>query len=111
MRNLEREQSRSPDYLGQGIIKSQKNINSSSNFHIKTENDRGEDDHHRSPDIGRAELRETWRRPRMPYNNKLPEVFNQQKKNRNQTRVKQDMIRNLDKMVENSEYKETQKYL
>ena len=56
MRNMERDQSRSPDYLGQGIIKSQKNINSSSNFHMKTENDRG-DDEHRSPDIGRAELR------------------------------------------------------
>ena len=38
----------------------------------------------------------------MPYNNKLPEVFNQQKKNHKQNRVKQDMIRNLDKMVENS---------
>ena len=45
---------------------------------MKTENDRGEDDHHRSPDIGRSDMRETWRRPRIPYN-KLPEVFNQQK--------------------------------
>lgn len=108
---MEREQSKSPEYLGQGIIKSQKNINSSSNFHIKTEHDRTDDDHHRSPDITRAELRETWRRPRMPYNNKLPEVFNQQKKNRNQGRAKPDMIRHIDKMVENSEYKEAQKYL
>ena len=111
MRNKEYEQSKSPDYLAQGFIKSHKNINSSSNFHIKTETDHRDDEHHRSPDIGKAELRETWRRPRMAYNNKLPEVFNQQKKNRNHTRPKQDPIRNLDKMVENSEYRETQKYL
>lgn len=36
----EREASRSP---GQGVIKSQKNINISAGFHIKTENDKGED--------------------------------------------------------------------
>ena len=109
MRNLDSE-SKSPDYSHKPSIKSQNNINSSSNFHIKTENDRTDDDHHRSPDIVRAELRDTWRKPqpRMPYNNKLPDVFNQHKKNR---RVKQDMILNIDKMVENSEYKETQKYL
>lgn len=39
----EREASRSPEHSGQGVIKSQKNINISAGFHIKTENDKGED--------------------------------------------------------------------
>lgn len=39
-------------------MKSQKNINSAVSFHLKTEHerDRGDEDH-RSPDIGRSELR------------------------------------------------------
>lgn len=40
-------------------------------MHMKTEADKGDDDVHRSPDLGRSEMRDTWRRPRIPYN-KLP---------------------------------------
>ena len=58
MRNNElREQSKSPDYGGQVAIKSQKNINSAVSFHLKTEHERDRDEDHRSPDIGRSELR------------------------------------------------------
>ena len=40
-------------------------------MHMKTQADKGDDDVHRSPDLGRSEMRDTWRRPRIPYN-KLP---------------------------------------
>lgn len=71
MHKNDREQSKSPQNSGQVSIRSQKNINISVAFHMKTENDRGQDEHHRSPDIGRSQMRDTWRRPRIPYN-KLP---------------------------------------
>lgn len=56
MHKNDREPSRSPENPAQGSIRSQKNINISAAFHMKTENDRGEDDH-RSPDIGRSDMR------------------------------------------------------
>lgn len=52
----------------QAIIKSQKILNSTSNFHLKTEQ---ENEDHKSPEQNRGEMREMWRKPRMPYS-KLP---------------------------------------
>lgn len=57
MHKNDRDPSRSPQNPAQGSIRSQKNINISAAFHMKTENDRGDDDHHRSPDIGRSDMR------------------------------------------------------
>ena len=56
------------------IAKSQKVI-TTSNFHLKTEQQ--EEEPHRSPEQ-RVEFRETsWRKPRMPYN-KFPDGFQMQ---------------------------------
>lgn len=56
MKINENEASKSPDSANQPI-KSHKNITSAMAFHLKSENDRGEDQHHRSPEINRGQLR------------------------------------------------------
>ena len=43
MQSKDHEKGRSPDYLGHAVIKSQKDISSGSNLHLKTENDHRDD--------------------------------------------------------------------
>lgn len=52
MKSAENDKPKSPQYGGQAI-KSQKNIISSAAFSLKTEHERGDDEHHRSPDVSR----------------------------------------------------------
>lgn len=41
---------------------------------MKTQQATGNDDDLKSPENNKGDLRETWRKPRMPYN-KLPDAF------------------------------------
>lgn len=53
MKINENEASKSPENANPPM-KSHKNITSAMAFHLKSENDRGDDDHHRSPDMNRG---------------------------------------------------------
>jgi hypothetical protein len=62
------------------ILKSQKVLVSTANFHLKTEQQEKDPEEQRSPEQGRVEFRETtWRKPRMPYN-KFPDAFQMRQK-------------------------------
>lgn len=49
-------------------------LNKVANLHIKTEQPEKNEDESRPLENNRQDLKDTWRKPRMPYN-KLPDAF------------------------------------